>query len=165
MRVAGLLLGGGAIAALGLFFGASPASAATLDCRASGQDQTRIEGSAACRAVADPASWAFSRSDGQGVGVADARDRGAAGGVGLFGGVAAAETRGGVLAAVAYGQDSVALGRTESPFAVVLAGPGGKAAVSDADTGAICAGGPALVFSIATGQGCFSDGNSTWTLP
>ncbi|MCY4668718.1 MAG: protein kinase, partial [Rhodococcus sp.] len=87
-------------------------------------------------------------------------------GLGLFGGVAAAESRGGLLAAVAYGPGSLALGRTDSsPFAVVLSGPGGRAVVGDADVGAICSGGPTLVFNIATGQGCFSDGTSTWVTP
>lgn len=164
-RATGLLVGGGMIAALGIFGGASHASAATLDCFARGQDLTRVEGSSACRAAADSVSTAISRAEGDGVAVANARDGGASAGFGLFGGVAAAETRGGVVVAVAFGRDSLALGRTDSAFAVVLTGPGGQAAVGDSDVGAICAGGPALVFNIMTGQGCFSAGISTWTLP
>lgn len=164
-RVTGLLMGGGIIAALSIAGATSHASAATLDCSARGLDQTLVDGSSACRAVADAGSSAISHVEGDGVGAADSRDGGTSAGLALFGGVAAAETRGGMLAAVAFGRDSLALGRTASPFALVLAGPGGRAAVGDADVGAICGGGPALVFNIATAQGCFSDGISTWTLP
>ncbi len=163
-RAAGLAAGGIVLAAFGLSLGSGTASAATLDCSARGQDQTIVDGSSACRAVADPSSYAISHVEGDGVGVADSRDGGRSAGVGPFGGVAAARPRGGGLAAVGDGPGSV--GRTDSsPFAVVLSGPGGRAAVGDADVGAICSGGPTLVFNIATGQGCFSDGTSTWVTP
>lgn len=155
--------GGVVCAAVGMAWGGATASATILDCAARGQDQTIVEGASACRAVADPSSTAVSHVEGGGVGVADSREGGTAAGFGLFGGVGAAESRGGVLAAVAFGPDSLALGRTTaSPLALVISGPGGRAAVGDIDVGAICSGGPTLVFNIATGQGCFSDGASTW---
>ncbi|MCJ0902881.1 DUF6764 family protein [Rhodococcus sp. ARC_M6] len=170
-RIVASAAGGAAVAASVMLIAGSPASAATLDCAArggdrNGQDQTMVDGHSACRAVVDPTSSAISHVEQDGIGAADARDGGLAAGFGLFGGVGAAEARGGMLAAFAFGPDSLALGRTtSSPFSVVLSGPGGRAAVGDADVGAICDGGPTLVFNVATGQGCFSDGTSTWTLP
>ncbi|WP_424809732.1 DUF6764 family protein [Rhodococcus sp. 27YEA15] len=142
------------------------ASAATLDCSARSQDQTTVIGASACRAVADDTSNAISRVYGDGVAAADSRDGGFAAGISLFGGVSAAESRAGALASIAVGPDSLALGRTDSaPLALVISGPGGRAAVGDASVGAICAGGPSLVFNVATGQGCVSDGARVWSLP
>lgn len=165
-RAVGVVAGAAVLAAVGVTVAGGSASAATLDCLARGQDQTIVDGSSACRAVADDGSAALAHVEGDGVGVADSRDGAVAAGIGLFGGVGAADTRGGALAAVAFGPGSLALGRTTStPFAFVVSGPGGRAAVGDADVGAICSGGPTVVFNFATGQGCLSDGTTTWVTP
>ncbi len=67
MRAASLAAGGVILAAFGLSLGSGTASAATLDCSARGQDQTIVDGSSACRAVADPSSYAISHVEGDGV--------------------------------------------------------------------------------------------------
>ncbi|WP_072689011.1 DUF6764 family protein [Rhodococcus marinonascens] len=166
VSTAGVFLGV-VVAALGtLAIAAATASAASLSCTGqAGRAETVIVGRSACAANADPSSNSVAFAT-DGVGFADAAQAGAALGVGLDGGVGAAEARGGAVAAVAVGPGSVAIGTvTDTGPALVLSGPGGQALVAEPARGVVCSGGPSLAINFFAGQACLSDGTTVWQLP
>ncbi len=84
--------------------------------------------------------------------------------VGLDGGVGAAESAGGLLAAVGVGADSLALGVLAQPGAALVAtGPGSQAFIGDATDPVLCVGGMALAVNFTTGQGCVMYGTFGYT--
>ncbi|AOW91680.1 protein kinase [Rhodococcus sp. WMMA185] len=163
---AGVLLGVAA-AAFGILTSApTTASAVPLSCTGqAGLGETAIVDRTACGAIADPGS-SSSAFGNDGVGFADAAQSGVALGVGLDGGVGAAEARGGAVAAVAVGPESVAIGTVaETGPALVLSGPGGQALVAEPDRGVVCAGGPSLAVNFSARQACLNNGSAVWQLP
>ncbi|MEV0945244.1 DUF6764 family protein [Rhodococcus sp. NPDC049939] len=166
VSTAGVLLGV-LVAALGTL-AIAPATASALSISCAGQaglGETAIVGHTGCGALADSSSTsvAFSR---EGVGFADAARAGAALGVGLDGGVGAAEARGSAVAAIAVGPESVAIGTvTGGGPALALSGPGGRALVAEPARGVVCSGGPSLAINFHAGQACLSDGSTSWQLP
>lgn len=163
-RVIGIL---GAMTAGAAVMITPTASAATLTCvSAPGEAITVLDGKFGCGSKSDPSSHAAALSRG-GVGFAEAAASGTAVGVGYDGGVGAAEVRDGALGAFAWGPDSVAIGSVEHPntTALVLSGPGGRAFVGDRAKGVVCSGGISFAANLSAGQGCFTDGVTTWRLP
>lgn len=161
----GLVLGVAATA-FGAVSTATPAaSAASLSCVSPpGRDLTSIVAPTACRAKADPSSNSAAHGE-NGVGFAEASYWGAAFGAGLGGGVGAAEARRAEVAAVAVGQDSVAIATSDHAGpALVLSGPDGYALAAD-PANVVCGGGPSLAILFFAARACITDGVTVLQLP
>ncbi|MDJ0394610.1 hypothetical protein QMK17_14900 [Rhodococcus sp. G-MC3] len=149
---------------LGVIGAPSPAQAADLTCDGTpSTDSVFVDGLQACGARADSTSRAFARALDS---VAFARaDRGG-GAIGLAqdGGVAAAETESGQVAATAFGPDAVSIVSADpGAFALALSLAKGQTFVGTAHEGVRCEAGPGFAVNLSLGQVCLSDGVNTWS--
>ncbi|WP_330132097.1 DUF6764 family protein [Rhodococcus artemisiae] len=139
----------------GALLAAAPAQ--SLTCSAppgAPTESVEILGTEACGANTEGPGGAWSHGGG-GVGFADSRGDSRVGAVGLDGGVGAAESAGGLLAAVGVGAESLALGVLDQPgTALVATGPRSQAFIGDATDPVLCVGEMALAANLTTGQGC-----------
>lgn len=144
---------------------APTAAAAQLTCDAvPGTAVTVGDGVGMCSATAEPGSRSFASTT-DGVAYAGARSGALTAGLGLDGGVGAAESVGGFGAALAFGAGAVSI-VSPDPGAVVIAisGTAAQASVGTAAEGVVCRG-LALAINFSTGQLCLSDGVSRIDLP